>query len=186
MDAWHRLKAPALFVSLFLQATAVFIVIHVSSDHEGLASFRWELLTCLLLSMICLSLLLARREREDGVYQNLKKGLHELENRLLNQQQEPGAGLIQRVSDSIKILGERSKNIYDSLISSHDEMQKISSRLTRVLDQSRECGQLAAHSKSDWKKTRLSDPLARSEERRVGKECRAKQARRHEKEQKQQ
>jgi hypothetical protein len=160
MDPWHRFKTPVLSVSLFLQATAIFIVIHVSGHTDGLASFRWELLTCLLLSMICLSVLLVRREREDGVYHNLKKGLHELESRLLHQQQEPGQGLIQRVTDSIKILGERSKNIYDSLISSHDEMQKINSRLARVLEQSRECGQLAAHSKLDWKKTRLSDPLA--------------------------
>ncbi len=160
MDGWHRLKTPALFVSLFLQATAIFLVIHVSSLSESLAVYRWEILTCLLLSIMCMSLLLVRREREDGVYQNLKKGLHELEHHLKSQAQEPSQGLIQSVSDHIKILDERSKNIYDSLVSSHEEMQKVNNRLARVLDQSRECTQLSAHTRVDWKKTKLSDPLA--------------------------
>jgi predicted nucleic acid-binding Zn-ribbon protein len=160
MDGWHRLKTPALFLSMFLQATAIFVVIHASSSSEILGVYRWELLTCLLLSIMSLSFLFAHREREEGVYHNLTKGLHELENHLIHQSQEPNQGLFQRVSDNIKILGERCKNIYDSLVSSHDEMQKINNRLARVLDQSRECSQLSAHARLDWKKTKLSDPLA--------------------------
>ncbi len=149
---------------------------------ENMAVYQWGTLTCLLLSITALIPAVLRRKDQnegtvqkavmfpdktfhdpamDGVYQHLKKGLHELESHLRGQSPDSVDQMtLQGMGDSVKALQEMNKNIYTCLSNSHDEIQKTSNRLNRIMEQSRECTSLSVHTRGDWRKAKPLDELA--------------------------
>lgn len=97
-----------------------------------------------------------------GVYKNLKKGLEELESQLKNQPTMivGDAHLVRTVQENVRLLESRNRSAYENLIGGHEEIQKASSRLQRLMEQCRESANYAATNRVDWKKNKLVDVLA--------------------------
>jgi len=151
---------------------------------EGLAAYQWGSVGCILLSMGCLSPFFMQRkfskkfEKEveqhqrpdpdvasdpvmNGVYRNLKKGLEELETCLKSQPIAVSDGILVRtVNDNVRLLESRNRSTYECLVGGHDEIQKATTRLHRLMDQCRESANYAATNRVDWKKNKLVDILS--------------------------
>jgi methyl-accepting chemotaxis protein len=97
-----------------------------------------------------------------GMYKNLKKGLDELENCLKNQPVTiVGDGmLVKTVHENVRLLENRNRATYESLIAGHDEIQKAATRLQRLMEQCRESANYSATNRVDWKKNKLIDILS--------------------------
>lgn len=97
-----------------------------------------------------------------GMYRNLTKGLEELESCLKNQPMTVvGDGmLVKTVHENVRLLENRNRATYESLIAGHDEIQKAATRLQRLMEQCRESANYAAANRVDWKKNKLIDILS--------------------------
>ncbi len=216
MDGLHKLKTPALYVSLFFQTSAIYLLFQATSlqSHsylqeglsrralrdsqiplenpnrpqqlqcsEGLALYQWGGVGCILLSMGSLSPFFMQRKktRQDserqpemsrtepdvsdpvmhGVYRNLKKGLEELESCLKSQPVSVNDSLLLRtVNENVRLMESRNRSTYECLLAGHDEIQKATTRLHRLMDQCRESANYSATNRVDWKKNKLVDVLS--------------------------
>ncbi|HYX37956.1 MAG TPA: hypothetical protein VE954_33060 [Oligoflexus sp.] len=97
-----------------------------------------------------------------GMYKNLKKGLEELEICLKNQPMTiVGDGmLVKTVHENVRVLENRNRATYETLIAGHDEIQKAATRLQRLMEQCRESANYSATNRVDWKKNKLIDILS--------------------------
>ncbi|WP_141732132.1 hypothetical protein [Oligoflexus tunisiensis] len=97
-----------------------------------------------------------------GMYKNLKKGLEELENCLRNQPMTVvgDSMLVKSVHENVRLLENRTRATYETLIAGHDEIQKAATRLHRLMEQCRESANYSATNRVDWKKNKLIDILS--------------------------